>query len=113
MYQAATKLEMYLNAHRYIYNASGPAWATGEPLSEFANRSAALQTESCEKGDAAARDCLTVDPRGQLTPRSCLAPLPARFVCKLDMHSSSSTNPSPSPYKQSQGKNPPRAPRAP
>ena len=47
----ATKTLLLLNAHRYIYNARGPAWASGELLSGRASANGSTATAAAGSGE--------------------------------------------------------------
>ena len=76
-------VEIYLNAHLYIYNSTGAAWATGQLLEDrrfgdFLD----FSTRKCKSYMEPTADCFVLNQRGQISCRNCLDNLPARFVCK-------------------------------
>lgn len=83
---------LLLNAHRYIYNASGPAWANGELLAGkvAANGTAAGidgQDLVCHThtADNETVDCYALELSGRTSAIRCTEPLQdALVVCKID-----------------------------
>ena len=90
----ASKTLLLLNAHRYIYNASGPAWASGELLSGRASTNGSKATAAAGSGDDLVcnthtadnetSDCYALELQtGRSVTFRCTDPLPdALVVCK-------------------------------
>ena len=78
--RGSRRSEIYMNTHRYIYNSSGAAWATGEPI--LLNQPGHTGELRCEEDDRLRKDCYTMNMYGYVVVRSCLDSLPARFICK-------------------------------
>ena len=79
---AEKSVEVYLNAHGYIYNVEGAAWATGDLLNQSRfGPSTDFGSLSCER-DSLRLDCYSLNASGHFRRRHCLDSLSARFICK-------------------------------